>query len=111
MKRNKKKEAIEGLATITVDDAVYSTLHNKKYQNRGKYQPIEPNKVKSFMPGTIQEVFVSEGQMLTEGSQLCILEAMKMKNMIIAPIDGIVKKVNVQTGQLVPKNFILIEME
>jgi biotin carboxyl carrier protein len=42
---------------------------------------------------------------------LCILEAMKMKNLIFAPISGIIKDINVTQGQLVSKNFVIIELE
>lgn len=45
------------------------------------------------MPGTILEIMVSEGQKVSKGDTLLILEAMKMENEIIAPADGVVKKI------------------
>ncbi len=94
-----------------VDDAVYETQLNRMHINRKPYSPIDPKMVRSFMPGNIQEVFVKEGDAVEEGSRLCILEAMKMKNVIVAPFDGRVKKINVKVGDKVPKNFALVEME
>lgn len=94
-----------------VDDAVYETQLNRMHTNRKPYSPVDPKMVRSFMPGNIQEVFVKEGDEVEEGSRLCILEAMKMKNVIVAPFDGKVKKINVRVGDKVPKNFALVEME
>ena len=98
------------MTTMVVDDAVYHTQLNKTYQKRKPYEPHNPKKITSFMPGTIQEVFVSEGDAVSAGTQLCILEAMKMKNIIAAPFDGVVKTMNVKTGQMVPKNHVLVEL-
>lgn len=111
MKKKTQKEPLKGMMTLVVDDAVYNTTTNKTHQRRKPYVPHNPSLITSFMPGTIQEVFVEEGQSVKAGTQLCILEAMKMKNLIVAPFDGIVKKMNVKTGQLVPKSFVLVEMQ
>ena len=60
--------------------------------------------VKSPMPGVIISVKVSQGQAVKAGELLCILEAMKMENEIVAPKDGTVAQVvaakgaNVDTG-------------
>ena len=40
-----------------------------------------------------------------------VLEAMKMENVITAPIDGVIKKFNIEKGQPVKKGDLLIEIE
>ncbi len=50
-------------------------------------------KVKSFMQGTIVDVKVEEGQTVTEGQTLAILETMKMENEIVSPVAGRISKV------------------
>jgi biotin carboxyl carrier protein len=35
---------------------------------------------------------------------------MKMKNRILSPMDGTIKKINVKPGIIVPKNEVLIEL-
>ena len=45
-------------------------------------------KVSAPMPGNILEVNASVGSQVKEGDTLCILEAMKMENEILAPCDG-----------------------
>ena len=41
--------------------------------------------VNAPMPGTILKVNVTQGQKVAEGAVLCVLEAMKMENEILAP--------------------------
>ncbi len=107
----KKSKGDDKNIKLIVDDVVYSTQVNKAYLKRKPYQPLNPKQVTSFMPGNIQEVFVEEGAQVTEGEKLCILEAMKMKNIIMAPMDGTVKKMNVKVGDKVPKNYVLVELK
>ncbi|MBW6481103.1 MAG: biotin/lipoyl-binding protein, partial [Bacteroidales bacterium] len=66
--------------TMVVNDAGYRTLSNKMNNNRKPYEPIDPSKIRSFMPGNVPEIFVKEGDKVKEGDRLLILEAMKMKN-------------------------------
>jgi len=49
--------------------------------------------VKAPMPGTILDIKVSSGQAVKRGDILFILEAMKMENEIMAPVDGVVQVV------------------
>ncbi len=50
------------------------------------------------MPGTILKVNVAQGQTVTKGEVLCVLEAMKMENEITAPHNGTVTQVTVSKG-------------
>ena len=96
---------------LVINDTHYVTTFNKMYNQRKPYTPRNPKQITSFMPGTIQEVYVSKGAKVKEGEELLILEAMKMKNIIFAPFDGTIKSVNVKQGELVAKNHILVEMK
>lgn len=68
------------------------------------------NDIKAPMPGMILSVNVEEGQEVTEGQTLLILEAMKMENAIGAPRDGVIKTVSVTAGGKVEKGALMIEM-
>lgn len=63
------------------------------------------------MPGQVRAVNVSEGDSVTKGQTLLVLEAMKMEIRIQAPRDGMVMKLLVQQGQTVEREQILIEIE
>jgi len=57
--------------------------------------------VKAAMPGRIVRILVAEGDVVTKGAGLLILEAMKMENEMISPRDGVVRSFLVQAGQTV----------
>ena len=71
----------------------------------------DSEKISAPMPGTIINVLVTEGQKVSEGDVLLILEAMKMENEIASPIDGVIEKINVTKGQSVEtgENLIYIK--
>jgi biotin carboxyl carrier protein len=61
------------------------------------------------MPGTIVSVAVEQGSQVAYGQELCVLEAMKMKNVIRAPRTGTIGKVSVTQGQSVKHHDLLVE--
>lgn len=63
--------------------------------------------VTSPMPGTILKLNVTVGQKVAKGEALCVLEAMKMENDIVAPEDGTVVSVNTQKGASVNSGDLL----
>lgn len=63
------------------------------------------------MPGVIRGVNVGEGESVTKGQTLMVLEAMKMEIRIQAPFDGVVKSLAVKVGQTVEREQILIVLE
>ena len=64
--------------------------------------------VNAPMPGTILKVNVQNGQAVKEGDVLCILEAMKMENEIMAPKSGTVTQVLVSKGSKVDTGAPLV---
>ena len=64
--------------------------------------------VNAPMPGNILKVNVSAGQAVKEGEILCILEAMKMENEIMAPKAGTVTQVLVSKGSTVDTGAPLV---
>ena len=53
------------------------------------------------MQGTIVKVLVQVGQSVQAGDAICVLEAMKMENSILAHTAGTVEELNVEAGQSV----------
>lgn len=64
--------------------------------------------VSAPMPGTILKVLVSNGQAVTEGQAVIVLEAMKMENEITAPVAGTVTSVLVSQGDSVDVGKVLL---
>lgn len=67
--------------------------------------------IKAPMPGLILDILVETGQEIEKGTQLVILEAMKMENVLKSEGEGIVKSIEVSKGNAVEKGQVLIEME
>ncbi len=63
------------------------------------------------MPGQVRAVNVREGEAVTKGQTLLVLEAMKMEIRIHTPQDGVVKKLFVKQGETVEREQVLIEVE
>ncbi len=62
------------------------------------------------IPGTIIEIKVSEGETVAYGQELCVLEAMKMKNSIRANHAAKVVKIHTSTGEQVQQGKLLMEL-
>ena len=62
------------------------------------------------MPGVVRSVNVSEGESVSKGQTLMVLEAMKMEIRIQAKNDGVVQKLFVQQGQTVEREQLLVEV-
>jgi len=69
------------------------------------------NTILAPIPGVIVETPVKSGQKVKYGQELCVLEAMKMKNSIRAGRDGTIKEVCVSVGDHVAQSQILVELE
>ncbi len=69
------------------------------------------NELKAPMPGVVLDIKVTVGDALKKGEPLIILEAMKMENVLSAPVDCTISSIEVQKKQTVEKNTLLIKFE
>ena len=98
------------METLEIGYTVYSTRLTNKFRNRPIWVRPDENKIAAFIPGTIQKIFVREGDHLEEGQAILILEAMKMRNEILCPVSGTIRSIHVSEGNHVPKNKLLVEI-
>jgi acetyl/propionyl-CoA carboxylase alpha subunit len=63
------------------------------------------------MPGQVRAVNVSDGDTVTKGQTLLVMEAMKMEIRVHAPFDGVVHSLTVKVGQTVEREQILVKMD
>ncbi|KAF5399028.1 Propionyl-CoA carboxylase alpha chain [Paragonimus heterotremus] len=63
------------------------------------------------MPGLVRSVAVKVGDRVSDGQELCVLEAMKMQNSLSASRTGVVKKVNFKAGETVGDGDVIVELE
>ena len=105
---NTENTDAEVFQTLVIEDIKFKTRLTKKFLNRKVYQPADPKKVLSFIPGTIKKIYTAKGKKVKAGDKLIDLEAMKMVNTIFAEENQIVAEIYVKEGDMVPKNQLLI---
>ena len=69
------------------------------------------NGVKAPLPGSIIRVVAKVGDTVKEGDLLLVMESMKMENNILSEKNGVIKSINVEAGQAVMQDDILLELE
>ena len=60
------------------------------------------------MHGQLLELFVSEGDAVTAGDKLAVLEAMKMQHELRAEIDGVVSEIAINVGAQTPADALIM---
>jgi glutaconyl-CoA/methylmalonyl-CoA decarboxylase subunit gamma len=76
-----------------------------------KKDKVETEYIRSPMPGKIIDVLVREGSGVLRGEAVVILEAMKMQNEILSPVNGTIVKINAKPNTNVMKDDLLVEIK
>jgi biotin carboxyl carrier protein len=76
----------------------------KKTESTGKHKITAP------LPGTILKINVTVGDVVTEGQNVMIMEAMKMENQIQTTKGGEITSIKVNVGDSVLQDDVLIEI-
>lgn len=92
------------------DEAAKTAAPRKTAAPQAASQP-HVQSVLAPIPGVITAVSARPGMSVTHGQELCILEAMKMKNVIRAPRAGVIATVHVTSGQTVKYHDPLVEFQ
>ena len=82
---------------LVTDDGVTRMLHVARSGGEGQASAAD-GAIIAPMPGKVIAVDVSEGQTVTAGQRLLVLEAMKMEHALTAPFDGVVEGLSVSPG-------------
>ncbi len=64
--------------------------------------------VTATMPGQVVKVLVAQGEAVSRGQPLVVLEAMKMELRVTAPHDGQVARVLCESGQVIARGQVLL---
>lgn len=104
-----KEENKQQFSSIDIDGVKYKTLLTQKYKQRKKYVEKDPREVHAFIPGTISKIWFKQKKQVKEGDVILTLDAMKMLNKVMAPMDGELKLL-VKQRDVVSKNQILFKI-
>jgi len=67
--------------------------------------------IEAPIPGKILSVEVTVGNSVNEGDTVCVIEAMKMENPILAPVKGSITQVGVSPNQVVKTGQLIAVIE
>ncbi len=101
-----KPAVTEPAISSTPKQQVTTQVTTPKPESNGDSSGI----IKAAMPGTILDVKTSVGESVVRGKGLLILEAMKMENEIMAPVDGVISEIHATVGASVNSGDVLIVM-
>jgi biotin carboxyl carrier protein len=95
---------------VTVNGQTFVLTKSSGARKRGHGSHHAAGELTAPMPGQIRAVKVNEGDVVTKGQTLLVLEAMKMEIRIHAPGDGRVKELFVKKGQTVEREQVLMNI-
>jgi len=94
---------------VTVNGQTFVLIKSSGAKQRGTAHG-HASELVAPMPGQVRAINVLEGEAVTKGQTLLVLEAMKMEIRIQAPRDRKVAKLLVKQGQTVEREQVLIEI-
>lgn len=97
-------EEVTGEAESTITESSRPVQFNNSAQN------LEGTAVEAPMPGNVWDIPVKVGDEVKKDQVLVILEAMKMENEIVSPVEGKVVSLCVSKGESVGAGQLLIQI-
>ena len=82
--------------------------HRRSRPSQGQYTDGD---LRAPMPGVVVEILVEEGQPVSEGDVMVIMESMKMKMQMRSLVSGQVKTIAIEPGQDVEKGSLLVAID
>ena len=70
-----------------------------------------PGEITPPMPSVVLRIMVKEGERVKRGQGIVVVSAMKMQTTLVAPSDGMVKKIHTTIDAKVAPGDILVEIE
>ena len=99
------------LRWVTVDGQTFVLTKSSGGRRQAGAGGDHASELAAPMPGQVRSVNVSEGEAVSKGQTLLVLEAMKMEIRIQAPFSSTVKSIAVKVGQTVEREQILVKIE
>ncbi|HUP44254.1 MAG TPA: biotin/lipoyl-containing protein [Thermoanaerobaculia bacterium] len=102
--------AIDGTrVSFAFDGEIYSAdVVEKGVRSRVRHRD---HSMAAPMPGLVLKILVRAGDVVTKGTPLVVLEAMKMEHQVLATHDGSVRAVNCVEGEQVQPGLDLVELQ
>lgn len=82
-------------------------VHELRKHMVKKTEVSKAEKVIAHMPGLILDIKVKQGDEVKKGQGICVIDAMKMENEILAPKKGNIARLEVEEGQEIDKGHLI----
>ena len=100
--------------TVSLDDVAQAGVESAPSEADAQPESTggeSDNVVRSPLPGVVISIDVAVGDSVAAGERVCVLEAMKMEQELVAASGGRVRAVRVQKGQSVLIGQTIVELE
>tara|TARA_B100000686_G_scaffold93268_1_gene99655 strand:- start:1989 stop:2366 length:378 start_codon:yes stop_codon:yes gene_type:complete len=108
-------EKLEDAEKIKVNidgvDHIVEIQEERSQFNKNEFSSHIPKNIEAPLPGEVLSIEVTVGQIVSSGTKLLVLEAMKMENIITAETDGKITSILVSKGDKVEAGQELIKIE
>lgn len=108
-------EKLEDAEKIKVNidgvDHIVEIQEERNQFNKNEFSSHIPKNIEAPLPGEVLSIEVTVGQIVSSGTKLLVLEAMKMENIITAETDGKITSILVSKGDKVEAGQELIKIE
>ncbi len=96
-------QKIKTTVRTELEEKVNELLERKK-------DGVEESEITAPMPGLLLKILKKEGEEVSAGEPVAILEAMKMENEIRAQLNGKIGKIYIREGQSVDKGELILKI-
>jgi biotin carboxyl carrier protein len=96
---------------FNIDNIIYRTTIPKRNQDKKPYTPKDLKEIYVFIPGTIISIHVKKKDKVKKGEKLVTFQAMKMNNVILSPVNGVIENVFVKEGDNVNKSQMVLKIK
>ena len=99
------------------DGAIYVILHGRqttvRFAGGGAADDVAAGSgdIRAPMHGKVLAVLVENGDKVTKGQRLAIIEAMKMEHALVAPFDGRVAAISAAVGSQIAEKAVVLTVE
>ena len=92
---------------VFVDSSLGPVRLNRTPRFSDPTEDVAAGSLLAPMPGSVVRVAAAQGDTVTAGQPILMLEAMKMEHTVFAPTDGVLSELNVTAGQQVEVGAVL----
>jgi propionyl-CoA carboxylase alpha chain len=116
----KRRVAVQVRPVLNGYDLTYRGMHARTFvytEREAQLAALMPEKAAADtsklllcpMPGLVKAIHVAQGQEVKAGEALCVVEAMKMENILRAERDAVVKSIKAKAGDSLAVDAVIME--